>query len=105
MKYLKKYENAIDFNAITIAGEITKQVSKDKFFEMVDKEKKIFTDKPIEGQSNTEEPTKSSIENVIEELIHNYITIDVDLSPDQEARLVDELKRHYLGPDAKQPLN
>lgn len=101
MKYLKKYENAIDFNATKIAGEIAKQTPKIEFFEMVSKENKVFTDKPIEGQSNTEEPTKSSIENVIEELINVYkrnnnIIID---DADQEARLVDELKKelskHY----------
>ena len=107
MKYLKKYENAINFNATTIANEIAKQTPKIEFFEMVSKENKVFTDKPIEGQSNTEEPTKSSIEIAIIKLIHNYKinnNIIVD-DADQEARLVDELKGHYLAPDVEQPLN
>ena len=106
MKYLKKYENASDFNATKIALEIERKTPKSEFFKMVDKEKKVWTDNPIEGQSNTEEPTKSSIEIAIIKLIHNYKSNNnIEIDADKEARLVNELKGHYLAPDVEQSLN
>ena len=100
MKYLKKYENAIDFNATTIANEITKQVSKDEFFEMA---KELEEEFPGEGYAQTE----AKVEIAIIKLIHNYKSNNnnIEIDADKEARLVDELKVHYLAPDVEQPLN
>ena len=99
MKYLKKYENAIDFNATTIANEITKQVSKDEFFEMA---KELEEEFPGEGYAQTE----AKVEIAIIKLIHNYKSNNnIEIDADKEARLVGELKGHYLAPDVEQPLN
>ncbi len=108
MKYLKKYENLEnEFNAIKIAGEITEKVSKDEFFEMVKEEQKKLSDK--KGQAQTE----LASESVIIELISNYKNGEepfeenqkMIIYADQEAKLENELKGHYLGPDVEQPLN
>lgn len=102
MKYLKKYENAIDFNATTIANEIVKQTPKIKFFEMVKMAKELEEEFPGEGYAQTE----AKVEIAIIKLIHNYKSNNnIEIDADKEARLVGELKGHYLAPDVEQPLN
>ena len=99
MKYLKKYENPINFNAIKIAGEIAKQTPKIEFFKMA---KELEEEFPGEGYAQTE----AKVEIAIIKLIHNYKSNNnIEIDPDKEARLVDELKGHYLAPDVEQPLN
>jgi hypothetical protein len=104
MKYLKKYENAIDFNATTIANEIVKQTPKIKFFEMVKMAKKLKLEEEFPGEGYAQ--TEAKVEIAIIKLIHNYKSNKkIELNPDQQAELEVELKGHYLAPDVEQPLN
>ena len=95
MKYLKKYENASDFNAEAIATEIREKVSKDEFFEMVKEQEKEL---PGEGQAQTE----LASEVVIIELIRMYKNGEKPfegnqkkINPDQQAELEVELTKQY----------
>ena len=97
--YLKKYENAIDFNATTIANEIVEKTPKSELFKMA---KELEEEFPGEGYAQTE----AKVEIAIIKLIHNYKSNNnIKINADKEARLVDELKGHYLAPDVEQPLN